>query len=57
MKPKGRPPVIPRLDDLERAVLELAQRIAKLEARIASHSLVPPAYVPQFTRWPANGRS
>jgi hypothetical protein len=54
MKPKGRPPVLPRLEDLERAVLELAERVHKLEALMAHETAKP--YEAQFTQWPANGR-
>ena len=53
---KGRPKVIPRIEDLEKAVLELAERVAKLEL-IRAYQLKETDYKPLFQRWPeVNGR-
>jgi hypothetical protein len=56
--PKGRPPIVPRIEALEKRVYDLENAVLELAAR----NLVPKAepklkdYEPQFTTWPkANG--
>jgi hypothetical protein len=54
---KGRPPVIPRLEALERKVEELESALLDLASAVGNQNKGPGAnYVPQFQRWTINGK-
>jgi len=53
---KGRPPMIPRLEILERRVTELEEAVLELTERLKIPAAEPKLYSQQFTQWPkANG--
>jgi len=50
---KGRPPLAPRIEDLEKRTEELLSIVVRLEARIRQlEEAKPKAYEPIFDRWP-----
>ncbi len=53
---KGRPPLNPRIEELERQVKELQAAVLELTERIARPLVMKPDYVPQFQRWTINGK-
>ncbi len=53
---KGRPPLNPRIEDLERQVKDLQAAVLELTERIARPLVMKPDYVPQFQRWTINGK-
>jgi hypothetical protein len=55
--PKGRPPLVPRIEELESKVRTLEERMVKLESVLtAIPTLQPVDYAPQFARWTINGK-
>lgn len=56
---RGRPPIAPRVEKLERQVTDLMDIIARLGKKIhelEQNSPQSKAYEPLFDRWPSNGR-
>jgi hypothetical protein len=49
---KGRPPLEPRIANLEARILELEQEIADLRGRTERIPERHPAYVAAFDKWP-----
>lgn len=52
---KGRPPLAPRIEALERELVELKRQIAALNDSFAQRTLPSPSpYRPLFERWPGS---
>jgi hypothetical protein len=50
---KGRPPIRPRIEALERRVTDLENAVLELTANIPMAEPKLEAYKPQFTQWPS----
>lgn len=55
---KGRPPLIPRIIELEKRVTDLENAVLELAGLKVKSESKPDTYEPQFTNWPSpNGRT